>query len=467
MSSKDLEKDATFTNVVAVDEVNEVKESQEIQYDPVADSRLTRRFDLRVSVDHKTRADIQLLPYATIMYFFSSLDRSNYSNAKTDHMTDDLHFPKNGYAVVLTVFYVVFSGCGIPGMIITRKFGAHVTLPAFMMGFGAISIVVRALLGAFEAGFAPSLIFYLTTFYTRGELARRVAAFYSCLALAGAFSGLLSYGVFQIESGSLHGWQYLFLIEGGATFLVAVAAAFALPKSAQDAKFLSTEEKRLAQWRLLRDASVELNAKFQWRTFFSPVFEIRFWGYGTAGTVASNFLTIILQRFGYSVVKTNLWTVAPNIFAAVCLGVSSYLSDRLRTRSWFLMGALSMTFTGCVVLAYFACFLIAGGAFTPSVIFHVWHQNNDVSMDSRGFRVAALTMFANSGGIVSANIFLAEFAPKLLEGIAISLVFGMRTYWARVNSTRNKQQGVEWTSRDVPTEALAAGPADPRFRYFL
>jgi MFS family permease len=67
-------------------------------------------------------------------------------------------------------------------------------------------------LGAFEAGFAASVIFYLTTFYQRGELGMRIAAFYSCNALSGAFSGLISYGVFQAKS-HLHGWQILFILE--------------------------------------------------------------------------------------------------------------------------------------------------------------------------------------------------------------------------------------------------------------
>jgi high-affinity Fe2+/Pb2+ permease len=39
----------------------------------------------------------------------------------------------------------------------------------------------------------------------------------------GAFSGLLSFGLFQIES-SLHGWQMLFLIEGGLTVIIAGVA---------------------------------------------------------------------------------------------------------------------------------------------------------------------------------------------------------------------------------------------------
>lgn len=56
---------------------------------------------------------------------------------------------------------------------------------------------------------------------------------------------------------------------------------------------------------------------------------------------------------------------------------TTYSSDRFRERSGHLMSALVLVFIGCVVLiaapvsniplGYFAVFLIAGGAFTPSV----------------------------------------------------------------------------------------------------
>lgn len=41
-------------------------------------------------------------------YLFQSLDRGNVSNAKSDGMTTDLNFPDNGYAVMLSVFYLPF-----------------------------------------------------------------------------------------------------------------------------------------------------------------------------------------------------------------------------------------------------------------------------------------------------------------------------------------------------------------------
>lgn len=50
---------------------------------------------------------------------------------------------------------------------------------------------MRLLVGLFEAGFFPTACFYLSTFYTRFDLAVRIALFYGNYAVAGAFSGAL------------------------------------------------------------------------------------------------------------------------------------------------------------------------------------------------------------------------------------------------------------------------------------
>lgn len=61
---------------------------------------------------------------------------------------------------------------------------------------GSLTERVR-LAGMAESGFFPLVIYYLTTFYRRGELARRLAIFYAASNIANAFSGLLAFGVFR------------------------------------------------------------------------------------------------------------------------------------------------------------------------------------------------------------------------------------------------------------------------------
>ncbi|WWC93891.1 hypothetical protein V866_000728 [Kwoniella sp. B9012] len=450
------------------------------------------------------KLDLHILPFIWAGYLFNSLDRNNLSNAKSDGMTKDLHFPNEGYGIMISINNIPWVLCVVPMVILSRKIGPRWTIPGYMIAWGTMvlinaavknfagTLVTRFLLGVFEAGFAPTLIYYLTGWYTRGELAKRVAVFYSCNALSGAFSGLIAYGVFQMNS-KLHGWQILFLIEGAFTVAFAILAGIMLPWSIDGASFLGEREKEVAKLRILKDSSGTTESKFDRKTFFAPLKDWRLYVfatiatlYSTAASVAGNFLTQIVGRFGYSVVKTNLYTVAPFIFGTFMMLATAVSSDHFRERGFHLVSAYTLVFIGCVILAatpvsnhavgYFAVFLITGGAQTPSVIFHSWHQSNDASEDGRAFKVAFLSTFANSGGFVSANIFLDKWSPgyripliivACINATGILVATSFRLYMAYENRRRNKAQGVNWTSKDVPTEALKAGPKNPLFRFFL
>lgn len=120
----------------------------------------------------------------------------------------------------------------------------------------------------------------LSSWYTRKELALRTAVLYSGLVLATAFSGLIAAGVFAgLEGkGGLAGWQvsfdnferasekepvinweqWLFIIEGAATFACALGSMFLLPdfpgSNTGGGKWLFTEEEqKLAMDRIQRD----------------------------------------------------------------------------------------------------------------------------------------------------------------------------------------------------------------------
>jgi MFS family permease len=66
-------------------------------------------------------------------------------------------------------------------------------------------IAARILLGCVEAGFFPSAIFYLTLFYNREEISKRISIFYMMGFVANAVSGLIAYSVFQWKNVHLYG----------------------------------------------------------------------------------------------------------------------------------------------------------------------------------------------------------------------------------------------------------------------
>jgi MFS family permease len=106
-----------------------------------------------------------------------------------------------------------------------------------------------------QAGFFPAATFLLTLWYRRFELQRRMAVFYIAASLAGAFSGLLAFGIQKLDGRSgLYGWQWIFLIEGLIPVALALVIWKILPNSPETAKFLTQAERNLLVRRLADDS---------------------------------------------------------------------------------------------------------------------------------------------------------------------------------------------------------------------
>lgn len=313
-----------------------------------------------------------------------------------------MNFTGNQYSLLILLFNVPFGVMDLPLTLLTKRFSAKIMLPILIVGWGSMATIqaaatsfagmlpLRLILASFEAGFYCGVIFYLTLFYTRGELSFRLAIFFGSALLAAAFSGLISFGVFQINHPGIHGWQWLFLIEGAATIVVGVVAFFWLPARPESAWFLDDREKAAARARTLRDGSSKINTKLNlkdafasWKSWHFVHWAVICFTYPVAFSTTSNFLPQIVQRLGYSTVKTNLWTVAPNCVGFVVLLCFAKSSDHFRERGFHVVAALTISLVGMIILAsidalknkgvaYFACFLMASGAYIPSVLVHTW-----------------------------------------------------------------------------------------------
>ncbi|KAK0460434.1 major facilitator superfamily domain-containing protein [Desarmillaria tabescens] len=462
------------------------------------------RFDPKVERKLVRKLDMRLMPLIFCLYSFNAMDRANLGNAKTDGLETDLHFHGNDYSIMFSVFYVPFCTLTVPAIALSKKIGAKVALPLYMFTFGGMCminaavknfagcLVVRLFLGAAESGFSVTIIWYLTTFYTRGELGKRIAMFYSALAFAGGFSGLIAYRVFQLNI-RLHGWQLLFLVEGAGTVFFSILAIFILHTNIDSTPYFSSEEKSTAWTRILRDSSAVINEKFTSQAFFAPLkdWKLYVWAliaicFGVSSFSTATFLPQIIGRMGKSKSTTNLLTVAPNFVGGFAVLLTAASSDYFRERSLHMAGAMTVTMIGFIVLyvvdvsntgiQYFGSFLLCLGAFTPWAIFQSWHNCNDASEVGRAFRTGLMTFFANSSGLIASNIFMAKEEPYYntalvvnfsFLAVGISLILSLRTYMMVDNRRRNKAQGVNWSSKDVPTAALAIGVASPEFRHFL
>ena len=108
----------------------------------------------------------------------------------------------------------------------------------------AMFYLLRFLLGAAEAGFFPGILFYLTHWFPARERARTVALFMTATAMAGVIGAPLSSALLQLDGTlGLHGWQWLFIIEGLPAVLLAPVVLWRLTERPEDATWLSPEER--------------------------------------------------------------------------------------------------------------------------------------------------------------------------------------------------------------------------------
>ena len=196
----------------------------------------------------------------------------------------------------------------------------------------------------------------------------------------------------------------------------------------------------------------------------------------------------IIQRLGNGAVKTNLYTVAPNITGAVSLLILAFSSDLTRLRFPFIALAFVLSLTGFVVyasindvnanmqLAYFATFMMTWGTSVPSVLLSTWYNNNVANENKRVLLTSVGVPLANLMGLVSSNIFRKPDAPKYEPALITTASFGgagavttvlLGAYMIYENKRRNRTQGVQHTAKDVATSKLAEGPKAPEFRWFL
>lgn len=68
-------------------------------------------------------------------------------------------------------------------------------------------------LGVTESGLFPGVVYYLSMWYKRNERQYRVSLFFSCASLAGAFGGILAWGIAHMHNvGGYAGWRWIFIL---------------------------------------------------------------------------------------------------------------------------------------------------------------------------------------------------------------------------------------------------------------
>lgn len=129
--------------------------------------------------------------------------------------------------------------------ILVTCWGIIMTCHGVVTNYAGI-MVLRILLGVFEAGFFPGAVYLASFWYMPKDLAARISWFYCFSALSGAFSGMLAAAIAQMDGvGGYEGWRWIFILEGVVTVAVGVATFFIMVDTPSlSTKWLKPEEVR-------------------------------------------------------------------------------------------------------------------------------------------------------------------------------------------------------------------------------
>jgi len=478
------------------------------EYEDLPDPDVGKSDEEREKLDKALvwKMDWWLIPWLSLLYLLSFLDRTNIGNARVAKMEPDIGMGGRDYNNALTIFFISYAGAEPITNLLLKRYSPRVFFTTIIFLWGAIMTVMgcvqnqagllacRWFLGLAEAGLFPGVNYYLSCWYKRSELGFRAALFFSAAALAGSFGGLLAAAITQMDGvGGYEGWRWIFIIEGLMTVFVGIFCWWMVVDFPDTAKFLTPEEKLRALRRLRADGQAAAETeKLSRKYVFAALKDWKTWGYAVCymGCLCplysfSLFLPTILLGMGYEGTTAQLMSVPPYAAAAALTVFVGWFADRTKWRGYCNM---AVSATGCVGFAmllgssnvhvqYVGTFLGAMGIYPTVSNTLTWASNNVEGVYKRGVMVGVVVGWGNMNGVVSSNIYNAPDKPRYLTGhgivlayMAVCLLGGtifMHVMLRRENALRRAGKRDHWMEGKDAEQIRMMGDVRPDFIYTL
>jgi MFS family permease len=305
------------------------------------------------------------------------------------------------------VFFLGYFIFEVPSNLMLHRFGARIWIARIMVTWGIIAsvmgflhtsthfVVLRALLGAAEAGFFPGVIYLLSLWFPARYRAQVIAGFYLGVPISQVLGAPLSVGLIQLgDHLGYTGWRVMYFLEGLPAILLGVVCFFYLSDKPSEARWLTDAQREWlmntlaaeeAAKPLVVDGGMTHGAQIRAVIKNPRVWLMAFGYFGiTSGSNAMNFFfPSVLQSFQSSfgvkigLLQNGLITAIPYALSAVAMVYWSRRSDRLQERHGHVAGAAMLAAVSIAVallvnhpLATVAGFiLLAVGVFSAVITF--------------------------------------------------------------------------------------------------
>lgn len=414
------------------------------------------------------------MPTLFVLIVLNYLDRNALAAARVQGIEKDLGMKGNDFNVTISVLFVGYILGQLPSNYILSRTRPSIYLAAWVMIWGVVSactaaaqnfshlVVIRFFLGFAEAPYFPGALFLLSSWYTKKELAFRMAFLYSGSLLSGAFSGFISAGITAGMSGTLglSAWRWMFIIEGAITVAGGLIALFLLPDYPSTTRWLSSHQKALAVYRLQLDAGESDEEQISFvKSLKLAASDYKLWLLAliqvtkTTAAAVTSFIPTVVNTFGMSKTNTLLLTAPPYLFATVVALCVSFSSDRKPERCYHLAIPIIIAAIGNIIAAttktiaprYLALFLLLGGIYGSFNVCHAWTGSLMARPRAkRAMSYAIVNAVANLAQVWTPYMYDSKYSPHytiafsvnvVMCAIAVSTCFILRFLLVRANRT--------------------------------
>lgn len=186
--------------------------------------------------------------------------------------------------------------------------------------------------------------------------------------------------------GGIKGWRWLFIIQGAVTFLIAVGSIFTLPDDPLNTRWLTPEERQLANDRIIRDTVGARERTSTTAGLKEAVCDPKLWLFAfmqhmhLAANGFKNFFPTAVETLGFNREITLVLTCPPYLIAGATSVYWSWSSGRFNERTWHITIAKAIAvfgfILGCATLntgaRYFAMVVFAIGTYAVNSIILGW-----------------------------------------------------------------------------------------------
>ncbi|KAH6675116.1 major facilitator superfamily domain-containing protein [Halenospora varia] len=413
-----------------------------LELDPV-EKKLVRKLDIRI------------MPTLWLMYWLNYLDRNAIALAKLDHIERDLNLTATQYSTCVSILFVGYILGGIPSnMLITRirpswYMGSAMALWAIVSTLTGISknftglLLTRFFLGITEAPFYPGALYLLSIFYTRKEVATRIAILYTGNILATAFAGLIAIILFKMDGiAGLEGWRWLFIIQGVVTFVVAIIGTHFLPDDPSVTRWLTPEERIIASERIKRDTVDESGSISTIKGLKEALSDYRVWIFvfmqhmHLAANGFKNFFPSVVQGLGFDRTITLVLTCPPYLIAGAVSVYWSWSSGKYNERTWHITSAKILAILGFVLgftinntaARYVSMVIFAIGTYAVNSIILGWvGATCGQTKEKRAVALSIIVSTSNASFIWTPYLWTNSYGGRYTLALATSAAFSALT----------------------------------------